>query len=73
MPVMILDVPVPAWNEVIIQTVMYGLDYSPDFHRESGNTLVEITGTNEKLHQVLTQINKKVKVANLGIVAKTPI
>jgi hypothetical protein len=59
MPVIVLDVPVPAWNEVVIQSVLYGLDMSPDSHRQEGNTIVEITGTWEKLNQVLTRIKRR--------------
>lgn len=55
MPVMVLDVPVPAWNETVLQSVLYGLDICPDSHVE-GNTVVEITGTMEKLQQVFDRI-----------------
>lgn len=58
MAVMVLDVPVPAWNETVLQCVLYGLDICPEDHRE-GNTIVEITGTWEKLQQVLTRIKSK--------------
>jgi len=58
MAVMVLDVPVPAWNNVIFQSAMLGLDVTPDSHREKGNTVVEITGTWEKLNQVFTRIKK---------------
>jgi hypothetical protein len=68
MAVMMVDVPKPSWNEVVIQCVLFGLDYCPDIHRQEGNTLVEITGTREKLHQVLTRVQKKVSVENLGVV-----
>lgn len=59
MPVMVLDVPARAWNEVVLQSVMYGLDMCPESHRENTNTVVEITGTREKLHQVLTRIKDR--------------
>jgi len=58
MAVIVLDVPIPAWNNVVFQSAMLGLDISPDNHRERGNTIVEITGTWEKLNQVLTRIKK---------------
>lgn len=55
---MVLDVPIPCWNTVAFQSAMLGLDFTPDYHRETGNTVVEITGTWEKLNQVFTQIKK---------------
>jgi hypothetical protein len=58
MAVMVLDVPIPAWNETVLQCVMYGLDICPDDHRE-GNTVVEITGTMEKLQQVFDKISSR--------------
>jgi hypothetical protein len=59
MPVMVLDVPIPAWNQVVLQSVLHGLDMSPDNHRSVGSTIVEVTGTWEKLQQVLTRIKQK--------------
>jgi hypothetical protein len=59
MPVMVLDVPVECWNETVVQSVLYGLDFHPDYHQEKGNTLVEITGTWEKLNNTLTRIKYK--------------
>jgi hypothetical protein len=58
MPVIVLDVPIPAWNTVAFETAMLGLDLTPDYHREKGNTVVEITGTWDKLNQVFTRIKK---------------
>jgi len=59
MAVLVLDVPIPAWNNVVFQAAMLGLDLVPDDHRETGNTVVEITGTWEKLNQVLTRIRAR--------------
>jgi hypothetical protein len=59
MAVMVLDVPIAAWNNVVLQSVLHGLDMSPDYHREKGNTIVEITGTWEKLNHVLTRIKQR--------------
>lgn len=59
MAVLVLDVPIPCWNNVIFQAAMLGLDVSPDDHREKGNTVVEITGTWEKLNQVFTRIKSR--------------
>jgi hypothetical protein len=59
MPVIVLDVPMPAWNETVIQSVLHGLDICPDYHREKGNTVVEITGTWQKLNTTLTRIKAK--------------
>jgi hypothetical protein len=59
MPVMVLDVPVESWNETVVQSVMHGLDFCPDYHREKGNTVVEITGTWTKLNTTLTRIKYK--------------
>lgn len=59
MPVMVLDVPIPAWNNVVIQVVMHGLDMWPDFHREKGNTVVEVTGSWDKLNLVLHRIKER--------------
>lgn len=56
MPVMMLDVPIPAWNQVVVQSVLYGLDMCPDNHRENGNTVVEITGTWDKLNKALARM-----------------
>jgi hypothetical protein len=67
MPVMVIDVPVESWNETILQSVMYGLDFCPDNHREIGNTVVEITGTWEKLNTTLTRIKKKRDVQLLAV------
>lgn len=58
MPVMVLDVPVLAWNETVLQSVLYGLDMCPDTHAEK-DTVVEITGTLEKLQQVFDRICSK--------------
>jgi hypothetical protein len=58
MAVMVLDVPVAAWNQVVLQSTLYGLDMWPDDHRQAGNTVVEITGTWEKLNQVLARIKR---------------
>jgi len=59
MPVIVLDVPVRAWNETVIQAILHGLDHWPDNHRETGHTIVEMTGTWEKLNTTLTRIRKK--------------
>lgn len=59
MPIMVLDVPLPAWNEVILQSVLHGLDICPENHREKGNTVVEITGSWEKLNTALARIKRK--------------
>lgn len=67
MPVMIIDVPVPSWNEVVVQSVLFGLDMSPDDHREERNTVVEITGTWEKLNSALTRIRNKANVELLAV------
>lgn len=58
----------PAWNEVVIQSVLYGLDMCPDTHREQGNTIVELTGTHEKLDQVLTRVREKQDVDVLAVI-----
>lgn len=58
MAVAVLDVPISAWNNVVFQCAMLGLDMEPYDHREKGNTIVEITGTWEKLNQVFTRIKK---------------
>jgi len=57
--VVVLDVPKAAWNNVVIQCVVLGLDYTPDDHREKGNTVVEITGTWEKLNTVVARIKRR--------------
>lgn len=59
MPIMVLDVPMPAWNEVILQSVLYGLDICPENHREKGNTVVEIAGSWEKLNMALTRMKRR--------------
>lgn len=59
MAVAVLDVPIPAWNNVVFQCAMLGLEFTPDNHRENGNTVVEITGTWEKLNQVFTRIMRR--------------
>jgi ribosome biogenesis protein Tsr3 len=59
MPVMVLEVPLPAWNQVVIQSVLFGLDMSPDKHSESGKpTVVEVTGSWEKLQQAYSKMRK---------------
>jgi hypothetical protein len=65
MPVIVLDVPVRAWNETVVQSVLHGLDLCPDYHRETGNTLVEITGTWDKLNTTLTRIKRKQPLVQL--------
>lgn len=68
MPVMVLDVPIEAWNETVIQSVMHGLDICPDYHREKGNTVVEITGKWDKLNTTLRRIKvKQEKVLLLAV------
>lgn len=59
MPVIVLDVPIPAWNQVVVSSVLYGLDMTPDDHRENGNTVVEITGTWNKLNAAFTRMKKR--------------
>lgn len=59
MPVMILDVPESAWNEVVVQSVLFGLDICPDSHQEKTSTIVEITGSWEKLNAALIRMRKK--------------
>lgn len=74
MPVMVLDVPVECWNETVVQSVMHGLDFSPDYHREKGNTIVEITGTWQKLNTTLTRIkDKQIKVQLLAVMESKEI
>ena len=63
MPVMVLDVPSSAWNETVLQSVLYGLDMCPDTHRSEGSTVVEITGSWEKLNQVLNKVKRRTFVA----------
>lgn len=59
MPVAVLDVQIPTWNRVVIESVLHGIDMYPDTHRATGNTVVELTGTWEKLNQVINKVNKK--------------
>lgn len=74
MPVMILDVPLECWNETVVQSVMHGLDFSPDYHRENGNTIVEITGTWDKLNTTLTRIkDRQIKVQLLAVMESKEI
>lgn len=73
MPVAVLDVTIPAWNEVVIQSVLLGVDMTPDTHREQGNTLVELTGTWEKLRQVVERIHKRQPVPVLAILESKEI
>lgn len=56
---MVLDVPNPAWNQVVLQATLFGLDMCPETHSSKGNTVVEITGTWEKLNEALARIKKK--------------
>ncbi len=59
MPVMTLEVPEPAWNQVVIQTVMFGLDMSPDKHNSDGKpTVVQVSGSLQKLQQAYTRMRK---------------
>jgi hypothetical protein len=67
MPVMVIDVPVTSWNEVVVQSVLFGLDMMPDVHRDQGPTIVEITGTWDKLNSALTRIQKKAYVDLLAV------
>ena len=73
MPVMVLDVPIRAWNEVVVQSVLFGLDLMPDEHREIGNTIVEITGTWEKLNSALTRIRRKANPELLAVMESKEI
>jgi hypothetical protein len=73
MPVMTLGVPIPAWNQVVISSVLHGLDMCPETHAEEGKTLVEITGTNQKLTQVLTHIRKRIAVDLVEVIASKEI
>jgi len=59
MPVVVLDVEIPAWNEVVLQSVLFGIDMTPDNHRDKGNTVVELTGTWDKLNSAVNRIHKK--------------
>jgi hypothetical protein len=59
MPVMTLEVPLPAWNQVVMQSVMFGLDVFPDIHNDDDKpTVVEITGSWLKLQQAYTRMRK---------------
>lgn len=73
MPVAVLDVAISAWNEVVIQSVLLGIDMTPDVHREQGSTLVELTGTWEKLRQVVERIHKKQSVPVLALMESKEI
>lgn len=53
MPVLVLDVRNPDWNRVTLAVAMHGLDMTPDVPGEE-STRIEITGTIEKLQQVLS-------------------
>lgn len=73
MPVMVLDVPSLAWNEVVLQSTLYGLDMCPDSHRENQRTVVEITGSWEKLNQVLNAVKKKANPELLAVMESKQI
>lgn len=59
MPVMTLEVPKPAWNQVVMQSVLFGLDMTPDKVNDNGKpTIVEITGSWIKLQQAYSRMRK---------------
>lgn len=59
MPVMTLEVPEPAWNQVVMQSVLFGLDMTPEKQSDDGKpTVVEITGSWIKLQQVYNRMRK---------------
>lgn len=72
---MVLDVPLPSWNETVLQCVLYGLDFCPDQHKQEGATVVEITGTVEKLQQVFDRISSRAPdlPVLLGMIESKPI
>ncbi len=59
MPVMTLEVPKAAWNQVAIQAVMFGLDISPEKPSEEDKLfVVQLTGSLTKLQQAYTRMRK---------------
>lgn len=57
MAVLILKVQRPQWNNVEMAAAIFGLDMAPDCP-EDETTAVEISGSVEKLQQVLTHIGR---------------
>lgn len=55
---MVLDVPESSWNEVVLQSVLFGLDMCPDNHNEKVSTIVEVTGSWDKLNAALIRMRK---------------
>lgn len=74
MPVIFLDVSNEEWNDVAMPVILFGLDMTPDSPARHGNTVVEITGSNEKLAQVFSKIRRKTRrVVLLGYTNKKEI
>lgn len=67
MPLMVLDVPKPAWNEVMLQATLFGLSVCPESNSPNPSTVVEVTGTWEKLNAVLSRVSKRVNVDLLAV------
>lgn len=70
MPVMILNVPRPKWNDVQMAAATHGLDIAPDRPAEEGPTRVEITGSWEKLQQTLNKAGNGVRM--VGVATRRP-
>ena len=57
---LVLDVPRPAWNDIAMSAVVFGLDIEPDRPEDDGSTIVEMCGSLEKLQQAFTYSKRKV-------------
>lgn len=66
---MVLEVPLPAWNDIAISAIVFGLDISPDRPGDHGPTTVEICGSWEKLQQAYNYSRRKVDSPKLVCVA----
>ncbi len=66
---MVLEVPRPAWNDVVMAATVFGLDIEPDSPEERGPSTVEICGSWEKLQQAYNHCTGKVDRPKLVYVA----
>jgi hypothetical protein len=76
MPAIVVDVPRTLWNEVVLQSIMHGLDMFPD--RPTGpTTVVEITGSWDKLNQVYSRAQRRgngdSRISLITVAEKLPI
>lgn len=65
----VLGVPRPAWNDVVMAATVFGLDMEPDNPEDTGPSIVEMTGSWDKLQLAYSYCTRKADRPTLVSVA----